>query len=689
MDIREVQSRIESLKKEINHHRYLYHALDRQEISDAALDSLKHELFRLEEQFPQFRTLDSPTQRVGGRPLAKFKKVRHAVPMLSLEDVFSETEIQEWDTRIRKLLPRSSFDYFAELKIDGFAVSLVYDDGIFAEGSTRGDGAVGEDVTENLKTIEAIPLSLATEDTVTRSSIRSVSFGKLRHRLLPFLKHLPKRIEVRGEVYMPKKVFLAVNAEQRKKRLPEFANPRNIAAGSVRQLDPKITASRKLDFLAYDLVTDLGQSTHEEEHALLSLFGFKTVGYADRADSLKDIERFWKDIHAKREKLPYLIDGIVVQVNQGALFERLGVVGKAPRGAVAYKFPAEEVTTAVEDIIVQVGRTGVLTPVAVLKPVSIGGVTVSRATLHNMDEIERLGVRIGDTVTVVRAGDVIPKISGVLKRLRPKGARRFHIPVHCPICGARVLRAEDEVAFRCSNSRCAAVQREKLYHFVSKHALDIQGLGPKILDALLENGLIRSAPDLFLLKKEDIEPLERFGEKSAENLVAAIQKKKKIPLARLMYALGIAHVGEETARDLAEHFRSLEKLEDADLAELEKIRDIGGVVAESIRTWFEDSKNKEMLKRFHEVGLRAVAPAASPLSSRLRGKTFVLTGTLERLTRDEAKEKIRAQGGAVTESVSKNTDYVVVGAEPGSKFEKAKKLGVRIIDEKEFLKLFG
>lgn len=691
----EAKERIEKLKKEINYHRYLYHVFDRQEISDAALDSLKHELVTLEGLFPDLVTRDSPSQRVGGKPLEKFQKVRHATLMLSLNDAFSEKELFEWEARVRKLAAgyqsaAANFDYFAELKIDGFAISLVYENGILREGSTRGDGLVGEDVTENLKTVESMPLRLATDlgEIMRHKETRTLLDD--RPSIRKIFERLPKIIEVRGEVYMSKRAFERVNAGQRRLGLQEFANPRNIAAGSVRQLDPKVAVSRELDFLAYDLVTDCGQETHEEEHLLLRLFGFKTDEYAKRTRTVEEIHGFWREIFEKREKLPYLIDGIVAQVNQGNTFERLGVIGKAPRGAVAYKFPAKEATTCVEDIIVQVGRTRVLTPVAVLKPVEIAGVTVSRATLHNMDEINRLDIRRGDTVVVQRAGDVIPQVTGVLKRLRQKGAREFRMPAVCPICGFPVIHKKGEVAYRCSNKNCAAVQREKLYHFVSKNAFDIQGLGPKIIDALLDNGLIRDAADLFLLKEKDIGQLPRFGEKSAANLVGSIGEKKRVPFNRFIYSLGIEHVGEETASDLSHRFGNIRELERASLEELQKIRDIGGVVARSIFDWFRNGQNIRLLGKFKKVGLVVdKAGVADRMAQKLAGKTFALTGGLEAMTRNEAKEKIRELGGDISENVSKDTDYVVSGTGPGSKHEKAKRLGVVIIDEKGFLNLIS
>jgi DNA ligase (NAD+) len=704
MDKQQIKERIEALKKEINRHRYLYAVLDRSEISDAALDSLKHELTKLEEQFPEFLTPDSPSMRIAGKPLEKFTKVKHEARMTSLNDVFSEEELRAWEARILKLTtnnqqPTTPPEYFAEAKGDGFAISLIYENGVLKTAATRGDGFVGEDVTENIKTIDAVPLRLEKNIVAVAEKYQEMrDIFAAYPRVKQAVMALPKRLEVRGEVYMSKKAFAEVNREQKKQGEQEFANPRNVAAGSVRQLDSKITASRKLDFFAWDLITDLGQKTHNEEHLIMKLLGFPVVPLARRCESLEAVVKFWNEIGRVRESLPFLIDGVVVQVNDGGIFEKLGVVGKAPRGAIAFKFPAEEATSVVEDISVQVGRTGVLTPVATLKPVHIGGVTVTHATLHNMDEIRRLDVRIGDTVIVERAGDVIPAITGVLKRLRPKNAKEFQMPRHCPICGSSVRRqptthnlqpttSKLSVAYYCSNKNCGAVLREKLYHFVSKKAFDISGLGPKIIDALLDNGLIRDAADLFILKQEDVEQIERFAEKSASNLIVAICEKKEIDLSRFIFALGIHHVGEETAIDLAQYFGSLEKLEKAPLENLEKIRDIGGVVAESIYRWFRDKKNRELLKKLQRVGVKPQNYKLQITNYKLQGLAFVLTGELSSMSRDEAKAKIRELGGNASESVSKKTDYVVVGATPGSKFQKAKELGVKIADEKEFLKL--
>lgn len=681
----ELVNRVKKLKREISRHRYLYHVLNRQEISDAALDSLKHELGEIEKAHPELITPDSPTQRVAGKALAGFKKVRHQQKMLSLNDAFSQEEVEEWEERIKKLIPDTPIDYFTELKIDGFAISLVYEDGAFIRGSTRGDGVVGEDVTQNLKTIESIPLTLNVPDDVGKIQEVKKIFHEFPH-LKTAVSHIPKKLEIRGEVYMKKSAFEAVNRAQKKKGLPLFANPRNIAAGSMRQLDPAMVASRNLDFLAYDLITDLGQETHEEEHLITKLFGFTTVDMAKRCESVSDIMKFWKHVLDRREKLDFLIDGIVVQVNSGALFDRLGVAGKAPRGAIAFKFPAEEATSEIEDIIVQIGRTGVLTPVAILKPVLVGGVTVSRATLHNMDEIKRLDVRVGDTVIVQRAGDVIPDIVKVLKNLRPHKSKSFAMPR--TFCGQPVVRHAGEAAHKILHpEQCELVQRERSYHFVSKGAFDISGLGPKIIDRLADEGLMRDPADLFTLKEGDIKMLERFGEKSAENIIASIQSKKEIELARLIYALGILHVGEETALDLAAHFGTIEKLAHISKEDLEGVANIGIVVALSIYEWFHNAEHQKFLAKLKSVGVSAKPMRVSRKSQKLKGLTFVLTGTLETLARDEAKRHIRELGGDISESVSKKTDYVVVGAEPGSKVAHAKKLGVKMISEKEFLHL--
>ena len=662
----EAKQRIEKLKEVISYHRYLYHVLNRQEISDAALDSLKHELYQLEERYPEFITPDSPTQRVAGEPLEGFVKVKHEVPMLSIEDVFSEKELLDWENYLKRLQPsRHPFEYFAELKIDGFAMALIYETGILKCGATRGDGKVGEDVTQNLKTIESIPLKLET---------RGPSSGKIK-----------KKIEVRGEVYMRKEAFEKVNQERKKKGEALYANPRNLAAGSIRQLDPKLAASRPLEFLAYDLITDLGQKTHSEEHQILKALGFKTDSYAKICQNLEEAIGLWRKIAKERATLPHLIDGVVVIVNDNDLFSKLGVVGKSPRGMRAFKFSPKQATTILKDIKLQVGRTGAITPVAYLKPVEVGGVTVSRATLHNTEEIKRLGVKIGDTVIVGRAGDVIPEVIKVLPKLRTGKEKKFQMPKVCPVCGRKLMRKAKEVVWRCENPDCRARRREFLYHFTSKKAFDIEGLGPKIIDQLMDENLISRAPDIFELKEGDLMPLERFAEKSSQNLVEAIQKSKKITLPRFIYSLGIRHVGEETAIDLANYSGSIDKLKKASREELEKIPDIGGKVSESIYNWFQQKRNQKLIEDFLKAGVKILPPEI--VGKKLQGLTFVITGTLQLMSRTEAEKKIRLQGGHPQSSLSKQTDYLVAGSEPGSKLEKAKELGVKTIGEKEFLEM--
>lgn len=666
MNKQEAKQRIEKLKKVINHHRYLYHVEDRQEISPEALDSLKHELFQLEQQYPEFITTDSPTQRVAGAPLKGFRKVEHEVPMLSIEDIFSQKELQEWEDYLKKISSDKAFEYFCEQKIDGFAVSLIYRDGIFNVGSTRGDGKVGEDVTQNLKTIESIPLRLRLPPEGKR---RTPSGGVAV-------------VEVRGEVYMDKKDFKSFN----EKLGGKYANPRNLAAGSIRQLDPKIAVSRPLKFLAYDLVTDLGQKRHSEEHGILKKLGFKT-DEGKVCGELQEIINYWQGIARKRENLPYQIDGVVVSLDDNALFQKFGIVGKSPRGIRAFKFSPEQATTKVNDIKVQVGRTGILTPVAVLEPVEVGGVTVSRATLHNEDEIKRLGIKIGDTVIVGRAGDVIPDIIKVLPELRTGKEKEFRMPALCPACGAKVLRPAGEVRHVCTNPKCFAVQRENFYHFASRYAFNILGLGPKIIDKLVDEGLVSSPADLFKLEEGDLIPLERFAEKSARNTVESIRKSKKIPLSHFIYALGILHAGEETAIDLAQYFGSISKLKDASKEELERVPNIGRVVADSIYSWFQLKRNQALVDDLIKAGVEILSPRKT--GRKLAGKTFVITGILDSLTRDEARKRIRMLGGEPVSSVSKKTDYLVAGSEPGSKLDKARQFGVKIIGEKEFLEILS
>ncbi|MFH1598482.1 MAG: NAD-dependent DNA ligase LigA [Patescibacteria group bacterium] len=664
------QVRIQKLRQEIYRHRYLYHVLDKQEISDAALDSLKNELTKLEEQYPDLITPDSPTQRVGGQPLPKFVKVEHQVFMPSLIDAFIDSDMEAWLERIRKLLPSSEkMDFFAEIKMDGLAVSLIYKNGLMQRGATRGDGKVGEDVTQNLKTIESIPLKLHLEKV-------DQSIGKKVQGL----------VEVRGEVILPKKSFDKLNKEQEKKGESSFANPRNAAAGSIRQLDSKIPASRNLDFLAYDLITDLGQKTHQQSHQLLKQLGFKIGQYDKFCKDLKEVTQFHKYILKIREKLPYWTDGIVVNVNNISTYKKLGIVGKAPRAVIAYKYPAEQATSVVSAIQVQVGRTGALTPVAHLKPVLVAGSTVSRATLHNEDEIERLDVRIGDTVIIQKAGDIIPDIVKVLPKMRTGKESKWQMPKKCPFCNSAVVRRQGEAAHYCTNKNCFAVAKENLYHFVSKAAFDINHLGPKIIDQLLGNDLIKDAADIFTLTKGDLEPLERFAEKSAANIMESIEAAREISLDRFIYALGIRHVGQETAIDLANNFGSIGKIKATSQQQLEKVPDIGGVVAQSIFRYFQAKKNWNLVNRLLQNGVR-IKNVNKNQKSTLSGQTFVLTGALHAMTRDEAKEKVRSLGGDISSSVSDHTDFVVGGEDPGSKYGKAQKLGVKILSEEQFLKM--
>ncbi len=680
----ETKERIGHLKKLINKYRYSRLVLNKELISPEAEDALKKELFDLESLSPELVTPDSPTQRVAGKPLAKFKKVRHEQPMLSFNDAFSEEDMRDWLKRLSNFLGRKvEGPFYAELKFDGLSIELVYENGAFVHGTTRGDGLVGEDVTQNLKTIEAIPLCLES----TGSKIE-----------------VPKHLVVRGEVLMTKKEFERANKEQVRRGEKEFANPRNMAAGSIRQLDPKVAASRRLTTNEYDIVSGFDTARHSEEHEILRKLGFKTNPETKLCETLEDVFAFHAYWSRHREGLAFEIDGIVVILDDNKLFNRAGVIGKAPRAAIAYKFAPREATTVVENIKVQVGRTGVLTPVAVMRPVGVGGTTITRATLHNADEIARLGLKIGDTVVISRAGDVIPQVTKVLKELRTGKEKEFRMPKVCPVDGSKVVR--DGVAYRCSNRYCGARLRESLKHFVSRQAFDIQGLGPKIIDRFLDDGLVSDAADFFTLKAGDIAALERFGEKSAENLVSEITGKKQIPLAKFIYALGILHIGEETAVLLAQEISKslaspsrersgkfliskptdiLEVSSKITLDDLQKIPDIGPKVASSIYSWFRVKNNAELLKKLSRLGIKLIPEKAVKSSGRLNGLSFALTGTLYEMSREEAKEKIRSLGGDISESVSKKTSYVVAGADPGSKLDKAKRLGVKVIDEKEFL----
>jgi len=673
----QTKNRIVKLKKEINHHRYLYHVLDKQEISDAALDSLKHELEDLEQKYPDLITPDSPTQRVGGRPLDKFKKIKHQVAQWSFNDAFKKEEIIDFDKRIKKILVdngennKLNLDYTCELKIDGLHVVLAYENGILKTGATRGDGKIGEDVTQNLKTIESIPLKIKEDASII----------------------------VEGEVFMPKTVFEELNKKRKKNGEPPFANPRNAAAGAIRQLDSKIARERKLDCFIYDLSQGLKlPETQSDELKLLKNLGFKVNKFWKYCQSVEEIFEFYDYWKKHKGNENYWIDGVVVKVDKCSWQNKIGYTGKAPRWAIAYKFPAEQTTTIVENIKIQIGRTGALTPVAYLKPVNIAGSTVSRATLHNEDEIKRLDVRIGDTVIIQKAGDIIPEVVSVVKGLRTGKEKRFAMPEKCPYCETEIVKPEGEVALYCPNKNCFAVELRKLSHFVSKKAFDMDGFGPNKIRQLVDEGLISNFTDIFKLKKGDLEPLERFEEKSAGNLVDAIEKSKNIILEKFIFALGIRHIGEETAillskaafslSEKAEGISEINVLANISQEELEAINGIGPKVAKSIYSYFHDQENLKLVKNLLEAGINIKnTKSGNETSKKLSGQLFVLTGTLQYLSRDKAKERIRVLGGNISSSVSKNTDYVVIGKNPGNKFKKAKKIGVKIIEEKEFLEI--
>lgn len=689
MNKKQIKDRIAKLKKEIDHHRYSYHVLDKSEISDAALDSLKNELFKLEQENPEFITPDSPTQRVGGEPLDKFEKVRHSQQMMSLFDAFSEEDMHDWEGRIKKILtslrPPLKGGYggfYCELKMDGLAMGLVYEKGVFIQGATRGDGQVGENVTQNLKTIEAIPLNLRVPE---EAEIKKLGLDS--KKILDIIVN--EKVEIRGEAIMTKKVFTELNKKYEKEGRALLANPRNGAAGSIRQLDSKITRERRLDFYVYSIVTDFGFTHHEQEHELARLLGLKVLQKNKYCRNLDEAIKFHHEQEKNRDKIPFECDGVVVKVNDLKLWPKLGVVGKGPRYIMAYKFAAEQATTRIKNVVWQVGRTGTLTPVAVLEPVFVGGVTVAHSTLHNMDEIKRLDIKIGDTVILERAGDVIPKVVSVLSNLRTGKEKNISVPKKCPICDSEVERVGEEVAYRCTNKNCYAVSLRRLSHWTSKSAMDIEGLGPKVVEQLVKAGLVGDVADFYTLTTGELKPLERFADKSADNLVKAIAAKKEVDLARFIYGLGIRHVGEESAIVLAERFGSLENLAKADFQSLDSIYDFGSVMVRSVYDWFHDKHNIELLKKLRESGVRPKGQTTRVKKQKLLNKTFVLTGALEGLTRDEAKAKIRELGGSISSSVSKNTDYVVVGSEAGSKHDKAIKLGVKIINEEDFLKLIS
>ena len=669
---------MEALRAEILHHNSRYYQFDAPEITDADYDRLLRELIDLETRYPELASPDSPTQRVGATPLDKFGAVAHLAPMLSLANAFSAEEIREFDRRCRRLLgSEAAIRYVVEPKLDGLAVNLLYERGLFTLGATRGDGSVGEDITLNLRTIPAVPLAIPRPE--------NGAGGKEREA-----PPAPERIEVRGEVCMEKEAFRNLNRRRVEEGEAPFANPRNAAAGSLRQLDSRITAKRPLTIFCYAIGTAEGTPlrTHSEILKVLSAWGFRVNPLIETAADIEECISYYHRIDALREGLPYEIDGIVIKVDDLAFQERLGAVSRSPRWAVACKFPALRETTFVEDIVVQVGRTGVLTPVAVMRPVRVGGVTVSRATLHNQDEIDRKDIRIGDTVVVQRAGDVIPEVVEVVKDMRTGEERPFVMPETCPECNSRVTRSEGEAAHRCIGMACPAQLRERIAHFVSRGALDIEGLGEKMAAQLVAAGLIGDPADIFSLKKEILLGLERMAEKSVENLLAAIERAKRPPLDRLIFALGIRHVGEQTAKRLTDVFVSLEALAAAPADELQSVRDIGPEVAASIAGFFREPANLAVLKKLRLAGVNpraAVRRKAAPLA----GKTFVFTGTLSRMARGESKALVESLGGKVGNSVTRSTDYVVAGEAAGSKLEKAKQEGISILDEGAFLALIG
>lgn len=665
---KEAKDRYLKLKDSINHYRTQYHVYDKEEIPESARDSLMHELSDLEKQYPELITPDSPTQRVAGEPLPQFKKVRHKVTQWSFNDAFTPEEVREFDARVKRFLRNEFGDvevqYICELKIDGLKIVFEYEKGLLKTAATRGNGMVGEDVTHNIRTIESVPLSLSR----------------------------PIDIIVEGEVWMSSKNLERLNENQEKLGKPLYANPRNVAAGSVRQLDPKIAASRKLDVFIYDVAQTSEQfpKTQSEELDYLQKLGFKTNKNYRLAKNIDGAIEFWEEWKNKGRHQDYWIDGIVLKVNEKKYQEVLGYTGKAPRFTIAFKFPAEQVTTIVEDIILQVGRTGVLTPVAHLKPIAVAGTIVSRATLHNEDEIERLDVRIGDTVILQKAGDVIPDIVRVLSELRTGKEKKFKWPTHVAECGGdgRIERVPGQAAWRCVDLKSFAVLRRKFYNFAGKHALDIEGLGKKTVDLLLDRGLIANFDDIFTLKEGDVLALEGFAELSAKKLIASIEKSRSTELSRLLVGLSIPHIGEETAVLLAQKCKTLDDIADARAEDLNAIEGMGDIMAHAVHDWFEDKDNKQLLTRLKKhLAIQNPVYRSELKSLPLQGKTFVLTGTLSSLSRDEAKEKIRSLGGDVSSSVSKKTSYVVAGENPGSKFTDAQKLGVSILSEEEFLKM--
>jgi DNA ligase (NAD+) len=659
-----IKKRVEKLREEIEYHNYRYYALDQPEISDAQYDLLLRKLEKIEEQYPELRTPNSPTQRVGAPPLEEFEIVRHTLPMLSLANAFDETEAKDFDKRVKKFLGTSEdVEYVTEPKLDGLAVELVYERGQFIVGSTRGDGVNGENITQNLRTINTIPLQLI------RKEIQ-----------------VPERLEVRGEVIMQLKKFRDLNRKREQMGEPLFANPRNAAAGSVRQLDSKITAERPLEIYLYALGEVRGWTFKTQWEVLKTLprWGLRTNLHVQKCKNIEEVLDYYHEMNEKRETLPYEIDGTVIKVNRFDLQTRLGEISRSPRWALAFKFQPKQETTKILDIIVQVGRTGALTPVAVMEPIKVGGVEVSRATLHNQDEIDKKDVRVGDTVVIQRAGDVIPEVVQVIESKRTGKEKKFKMPSKCPVCGAEVIK--EEAIHRCIGLDCPAQLKGRIKHFASKRAMDIEGLGVKLIDQLVDKGLIKDVADIYYISKEELIELERMADKSAQNIIDAVEASKTKPLSKVLYALGIRHVGESTAEDLVRRFPRLDDFFHLSEEGLMEVEGIGPEVAASVHQFFGDKKNKESIERLKKAGVKVIEPKVKE-KGKLIGKTFVFTGALKSFGRDEARNIVESMGGMTASSVSKKVDFVVVGEDPGSKFDKAKELGIKTLTEEEFKKM--
>ncbi len=668
MNKNDADRRIKQLRNELEYHNERYYTEHRPEISDKVYDELYSELEKLEEQFPDLISPDSPTRRVGGRPIESFEDVRHAVPMMSLSNTYSKEELRKYDIRIRKIVPNERIRYILEPKIDGVAVNLRYERGKFVLGATRGDGETGDNITENLKTLRSIPLSLEVS------------------------AKIPDVMEVRGEVFMTGKGFARLNQEREEAGLSVFANPRNAAAGSLKQLDSRIVAKRPLDAVFYSIgeLKGIEFETHMNLLEGLEKFGFQTHDKVWICDSINEVLDALDELEELRHDFSFEIDGGVVKVNERSLYDRLGFTAKSPRWAIAYKYEPEQAETTLKDITIQVGRTGVLTPVAELAPVKVAGSTISRATLHNDDEIRRKDIRIGDRVYVEKAGEVIPAVAGVNKDARSGNEKPFKMPDKCPVCGEAVTRREGEVAIRCENLQCPAQIKQWLRYFASRGAMDIEGMGSVLADQLVDRNFIKDISDIYTLSKQDVLQIERMGEKSAQNLMQAIENSKNRDFSRVIFALGIPHVGSRTARTLEEHFADIDELMNAGMEELENIPEIGGIMARSIYNFFRDPRNRKITESLRRAGVNLESKSRPAVkSSKLKGKVFVLTGTLKQLTRESAAEKIRDCGGTVASSVSGNTDYVVAGEKPGSKLDKARKIGIEVLEESRFMKMIS